>query len=52
MAAKNSQKDREMAAMLKDRRITRETGMCPMGCGKALKNGGMALVIHLNNCKG
>lgn len=52
MASNRSMKDKEMAAYLKKRGITRTTGMCPWGCGRSLANGGNALHTHLNVCKG
>jgi hypothetical protein len=42
--ADRSAKDKAMAAELKKRGVQRTTGMCPMGCGRALPNGGGALV--------
>lgn len=41
-----------MASYLKDRKVTRETGSCPWGCGRSITNGGQHLLIHLNTCKG
>jgi hypothetical protein len=50
--ADRSAKDKAMAAELKKRGVQRTTGMCPMGCGRALPNGGGALVVHLGHCRG
>lgn len=41
-----------MASYLKDRKITRESGRCPWGCGRSITNGGQHLLVHLNTCKG
>jgi hypothetical protein len=45
-------KDQELAAMLKARQVERTTGQCPWDCGRAIPNGGMALLIHLGQCHG
>lgn len=53
MASNRSMKDKAMASMLKDRRITRETGQCPR-CHKfaySIRNAN-SLLLHLNACKG
>jgi hypothetical protein len=52
MASDRSQKDKAMAAHLKAMGVTRTTGQCPWGCGKALKIGGAALLAHLGRCRG
>ena len=52
MASNRSMKDKEMAAYLKKKGVKRTTGMCPMGCGRALTVGGAALTSHLNVCHG
>lgn len=52
MPGKKSNKDKSMAKELKDRGIERNSGACPWGCGRLIGNGGSALVIHLNTCKG
>jgi hypothetical protein len=41
-----------MAAYMKDRGVTRNTGQCPWGCGRSIPNGGEGLLSHLNRCKG
>lgn len=52
MAAKSSMRDKSMASFLKERGIERNSGACPWGCGRLVTNGGQALMIHLNTCKG
>lgn len=52
MPGKNTNKDKSMAADLKKRGVERTTGTCPMGCGRAVPNGGSALVVHLGQCRG
>lgn len=52
MASSRSTKDKEMAAYLKKRGITRTTGACPWGCGRSIPNGGGPLLVHLNLCQG
>lgn len=52
MSKNSMQRDREMAAHLKERGAKRTTGMCPMGCGSAISIGGGALLVHLNVCPG
>lgn len=52
MASSKSAKDKSMASYLKDRGVTRDSGACPWGCGRLITNGGQALLIHLNTCKG
>lgn len=52
MPGKNSTKDKSMAADLKKRGVERTTGRCPMGCGRAIANGGSDLLAHLGHCKG
>lgn len=47
-----SQKDKAMASHLKDLKVKRTTGQCPWGCGRAISNGGGALLSHLGHCKG
>jgi len=53
MAAQSSMKDKMMAAMLKDRGISRTTGQCPR-CHKfaySIKNQN-SLILHLGSCQG
>lgn len=45
-------KSQAFAEYMKRKGITRTTGQCPWGCGAAIKNGGQALMIHLNTCRG
>jgi hypothetical protein len=45
--AKNSDKDKRMAAELKRRGVERKTGRCP-NCYKIVANG----TSHTNTCKG
>lgn len=45
-------KSQTLAAWLKKHHVERTTGMCPWGCGRAVSNGGQALLAHLNNCQG
>lgn len=52
MASARSMKDKEMAAYLKKKGVTRHTGQCPWGCGHTVTNGGGALTAHLNICRG
>lgn len=52
MSAERRMKDKSMAAMLKDRKITRTTGACPRHCGAQVTIGGPALLAHLGKCKG
>lgn len=47
-----AQRSRELAAYLKAHKIERTTGMCPMGCGRPIPNGGEALISHLGRCRG
>lgn len=51
-AAENRAKSAAQAAYMKEKGITRSTGSCPWGCGAQIKNGGQALMNHLNSCKG
>lgn len=41
-----------MSSYLKERKVQRTSGSCPWGCGHLVTNGGQALLIHLNTCKG
>lgn len=51
-AGKNqTNKDKEMAAYLKAKGITRRTGQCP-SCHHPLPVGGTALLAHIPNCTG
>jgi hypothetical protein len=50
--ADRSTKDKAMAADLKKRGVERTTGSCPMGCGRAIPNGGGPLLVHLGQCQG
>lgn len=52
MSAERRNKDKAMAAHLKERGVRRTSGACPMGCGRGISNGGEALITHLNTCKG
>lgn len=52
MSARTREKSRELAAWLKAKGIERTTGQCPWGCGRALLNGGPALLAHLTRCLG
>lgn len=47
-----AQRDKAMAAFLKKMGIERKTGQCPWGCGRPIRNGGEALLAHLNVCRG
>lgn len=49
---KRGAKDSARAAYMKAHHIVRDTGMCPWGCGRALKNGGEHLLNHLTRCQG
>lgn len=49
---KGDKKQMEHAAMMKKLGITRTSGMCPMGCGTKVTNGGRALIAHLGKCNG
>jgi hypothetical protein len=40
------------AAWLKDHSPNRKTGQCPLGCGRAIVNGGQPLLDHLSRCNG
>jgi hypothetical protein len=51
-AAENRAKSSAMAAHMKALGITRTTSQCPWGCGAAVRNGGEALLNHLNACRG
>lgn len=52
MSAERRNKDKAMAAHLKERGVKRTSGMCPWGCGRGVTNGGESLITHLNVCKG
>lgn len=52
MASARSSKDKQMASYLKERKVSRDSGACPWGCGRMISNGGGPLIIHLNTCKG
>lgn len=52
MSSARSAKDKAMASHLRELGVTRSSGQCPMGCGKAIVNGGTHLTIHLPKCKG
>lgn len=45
-------KSQTLAAWLKAHGIERTSGMCPWGCGRAVTNGGPALLGHLTHCSG
>ena len=51
-AAENRAKSSAMAAHMKALGIRRTTGQCPWGCGASIRNGGEALLSHLNVCRG
>lgn len=51
-AAENRAKSAAQAAYMKERGITRTTSQCIWGCGAKIKNGGQALLTHLNVCQG
>lgn len=51
-AAENRAKSSAMAAYMKQHGITRTSGACPWGCGALVRNGGEALLSHLNACRG
>lgn len=50
--AENRAKSSAQAAFMKAHGIMRKTSQCPWGCGAAIRNGGEALLIHLNGCRG
>lgn len=52
MSAERRNRDKAMAAFLKSKGITRNSGACPMGCGRPITNGGGALAAHVGNCRG
>ena len=52
MSARTRERSRELAAYLKAHKVERLTGMCPIGCGRAIKVGGKALLEHLPQCPG
>jgi hypothetical protein len=47
-----SNKSKALASWLKDHKVERTSGQCPWGCGRAITNGGQALLAHLNVCRG
>jgi hypothetical protein len=47
-----SNKSKALAGWLKDHHVERTSGQCPWGCGRAIPNGGQALLAHLNVCRG
>lgn len=51
-AARQRERNRELASYMKKLGIERLTGMCPIGCGRAIANGGRALLEHLPFCPG
>lgn len=51
-AAENRAKSSAQAAYMKERGIRRNTSQCIWGCGASIKNGGQALLQHLNVCQG
>lgn len=52
MPSARSAKDKTMASHLKKLGVERNSGACPWGCGRMITNGGGALTVHLNVCKG
>jgi hypothetical protein len=42
----------ENAKRMKEKGIRRETSQCLMGCGRQIKNGGSAMILHLGRCTG
>jgi len=52
MSENSRQKDKARAAYLKKIGDERTSGRCPWGCGAVIRNGGAALIAHLNICHG
>lgn len=50
--AENRIKSQRLAEYMRRHGIQRSTGMCPWGCGARIRNGGQALLNHLNVCTG
>ena len=50
--AENRARSQAHAEYMKKKGIKRTTGACPWGCGAQVANGGPALMIHLNTCRG
>lgn len=51
-AARARERNRELAAYLRKLGAERLTGMCPIGCGRAIRVGGRPLLEHLPQCPG